>query len=508
MKRPTRPWPKYSRGSKELNRQEFSTVEQLFDTAIWVLNLHGKIPEPVQWASENFIDPISGELIKFEEHQARIFREALSRRKDGSSVYQLVVWSEPKKSGKTAIAGVAGAYVACNIEAPNDICTVANDQEQSAGRIFASMLPTLERQGARVPEGVSPKPVSLLQNGTVVRAITTRYQGEAGANQGMTLWSELWAFSGERLERLWEEMTPPPTRKFRMRWVETYAGFVDESVRLWNLYTMIFRDETERELQPDIVKLWDDLPVYVYEPAHMLLYWSHEHRMPWQTLDYYDTQRAELRPNAYRRLHLNEWVRNEDEFITTTMWRSAVNLPGEPSRDQARGSVFALDGAKNGDCYALVGTRTRNGRVQLTHNRIWELNGIELQQSEVEGEVKRLHKEGVLRILYYDPYQLVGMAQRLREIGIPCEEFGQMGDRTKADTFLYRLFNEGGIDVWDDPLLNQHITAARAKELDGQRVRIVKPKEGDPDRRKVDGAVALSMSAYKAFTQPQGGWAW
>jgi phage terminase large subunit-like protein len=482
------------------------SARRLFDYA---LSLSGYQPplSPPEWIEQHFIDPISKSPLRLLPHQARILREALATRPDGSNVYNLVVWSQPKKSGKTTIAAAVGAFVAWNIEPPNDICTVANDQEQAAGRIFAAMLPTLEALGAKVPTGLNSRPAALLPNGTTVRAITSRYEGEAGANQGLSLWSELWAYSSERLQRLWDELTPPPTRRFRMRWVETYAGFKGEGRLLWQLYTLVFRDDDERELQPGVRRLWEDLPVYVVEPIGALVYWDHQPRMPWQTPEYYESQRQLLRPSAFLRLHENRWVDEVEEFITLAMWRAACRLPGPPTGPAAYGSVFALDGAKNDDCYALVGVKRVQDEVHLVHSRIWSW-GVEVDQSEVESEVLRLYHEGVLGVLYYDPYQLVGMAQRLRAQGVPCVEFSQLGERIKSDTFLSRLFSEGSIAVWDDPVLRQHVCAARVRQLDGQRVRIIKPDVGDQDQRKVDGAVALSMAAYRAWSSPEGGWAW
>lgn len=482
-------------------------VDTMFEFADSLFVLPDKPQSPVEWISEHFIDPIAGTTIKLEEYQARIIQEALSMRQDGSSVYERVIWSQPKKSGKTAIGGAVAAWGGFNIEAPNDICCVANDQEQSAGRIFAALLPTVESKGVNVPKGASSKPWLQLPNKTVIRAITNRYEGEAGANQGFSVWSELWAFQGERLKRLWEEMTPPPTRHFRLRWVETYAGFLDESETLWDQYTLVFDDETEETIKPDAHKLWDDLPVWVIEPAKALVFWDHAWRMPWQTEEYYKTQETDLRPSAIRRLHHNYWVKNEDAFITPEMWRAACRLDG-PS-DFVIPSVFAIDGNKNQNSAALVGCANLDDVATLTYTRIWEVEpGQEVDYGALEAEVIRLYNEGALNVLHYDAYQMVAVAQRLRQAGVPCEEFSQQTGRIKSDTFLYKLFKTGAIAVWDDLLLGNHVKGARAKELDGQRVRIIKPDKRNPGMKDDDGAVALSMAAYKAWTEPSGGWAW
>src|SRR6185436_5149365 len=77
------------------------------------------------------------------------------------------------------------------------------------------------------------------------------YEGEAGANYGLTLWSELWAMASERGQRVWDELVPVLTKKNSIRWVETYAGFEDESTLLLSLFKKIFVDTTEKETQPN-----------------------------------------------------------------------------------------------------------------------------------------------------------------------------------------------------------------------------------------------------------------
>lgn len=495
-------------------------IEELFNQTLREYSSEDEqekqIPHPVAWISENFIDPVTGDKVKLESHQKRILRKALQTDENGISRYSLVVWSEPKKSGKTAIAAAVGAYVACNLESPNEISTVANDQEQSAGRIFAAMLPTLDTQGWSIPvseKSVKRQPSAYGPNGSIVHAITTNYEKEAGANPGISLWSELWAYKTERLNRLWEEMTPPPTRKFRMRWVETYAGFIGESLLLQSLYLRIFKDFTEKELQPGVVKIWPDLPVY--ELGSTLVYWSHDHRMPWQTESYYDDQRADLRVQAFIRLHTNRWVESSDTFISYPMWQASLReVP------QAKPATYAIDGSKNGDCTVLVGCYREDDKIHTSpESYIWvPEEGKEIPFKRLENKIVELHKKKLLRLpVYYDPYQMVYMAQRLRELGISCEEFSQASARIKSDTFLFKLYNERNIFNCDKPNMRRHVLAAAAKMYDNHRLRIIKPNdEQKPQQdeseeeeelvKKVDFAVGQSMAAYMAWHRKEGGW--
>ena len=482
-------------------------------------------PDPIDWISLNFIDPISKGPIRLEPYQKRILREALTMDSEGYSKYNLVVWSQTKKSGKTALAAAVGSYVAQCIESPNEIVALANDQEQSAGRIFGSMLPTLKQAQWTVP--VSSKsqirsPICYGPSGSVVKAITTNYEKEAGANNGISLWSELWAYKGERLTRLWEEMTPPPTRKFSMRWVETYAGFINENILLQNIYMQVFSEFEKKgkqsKLQKNVEKIWDDLPVYRPNP-YTLIFWDHEHRMPWQTGErgkiYYNSQRDTLRASTFSRLHGNYWVESKDNFISHEMWYRSVRQ--EVKRKKA---FYALDASKDNDSVALIGCIRVGDMIHTVDIHIWETEpGKEVNFKDIEDKIIEI-KKYIQTPLYYDPYQAVKLAQDLRSKGIQCEEFKQGNDRIKSDTFLYKLYKEGKIINPDNSILKLHVLGAAAKVYADDRVRIVKHSddykiEGRDNLeteekikpKKTDGIVAQSMAAYKAYMNKSGGWA-
>lgn len=509
-----------------------ATIDGVFD---WLDEQVAKeinpTPHPVEWMESNFIDPVSKQKVILHPHQKRVLRRALQMDESGRSKYYLVVWSEPKKSGKTTVAAAVGAYVANCIEAPNEVSCLANDKEQSAGRIYANMVPTLIHLGWSVPlteRGKRERPAAYGPNGTVVKAITTDYEKEAGANQGLSLWSELWAYDSERLNRLWEEMTPPPTRKFAMRWVETYAGFLGESRLLWTYYNKVFKGIDEKELQDRVVKLWRDLPVYEVDES-VLVYWSHDHKMPWQTEAYYKAQRSDLRYTSYIRLHENRWVEAAGDFITIEMWDNSVRSE-QPDRWKA---TYALDSSKNGDCTALVGcvqVKNPDGQdsraVQTVDVHIWEPKELstgsgkpEIDYNKIMNTIVELYKAGRLRPpLWYDPYQCVKLAQDLRAKGVPCREFEQGQGRIKSDTFLYKLYKEGKIINYSHTELRKHVINAKEKAYEGEKCRIVKPEDDIDDRSDdseeatqfkrvhVDAAVAQSMAAWKAYQLKDGGW--
>ncbi|GAG90446.1 unnamed protein product, partial [marine sediment metagenome] len=129
-----------------------------------------------------------------------------------------------------------------------------------------------------------------------------------------------WTGNSENSQRLWDEMTPPPTRSVAIRWVVTYAGFKGESTLLWDIYESVVgspRVHTKHRVPGT------DLPIY--QKGSTLVFWSHEPRQPWQTDRYYARQKNNLRPSAYVRLHENKWVQKESAFVPVSDWDLCID---------------------------------------------------------------------------------------------------------------------------------------------------------------------------------------
>lgn len=455
--------------------------------------------------------------LKLTSTQRRILDHVCTLDGDGLFPYRTVIWSQIKKSGKTQIAGAVGAWFGAQIEAPNLVLTVANNQEQSAGRIFEAMKPTLKLLGSDVPVAKSASPQVRLQNGTIIKAIPNNYEGEAGANYGLTLWSELWAFASERGTRLYEELVPVPTRKNSMRWVETYAGFEDESDLLLKLFLKIYTDTSEQKLQPNaqVVESLRDIETdghpacYAIPEEGLFVFWDHERRMPWQQGVRGDQYYAslDLRPTAYVRLCENRWQKSESKFIPPEWWRKSLTKEGPVG---GRKMVLALDASQRHDTTSLVGAYpSKGGRSQTAYVKVYDPKGrdIDLEETlaaDVEGLAKRNliarvrnKTSGKLELqIFYDPTQMHQVAMNLRKKGIECFEFDQVRERVLADTFLYQQYKHGTIDNYDDPDLAEHVGNAKAKELEGEKMRIIKGTASGAG--KIDACVAQSMAVWKA----------
>lgn len=509
---PLQPEPAVARGfsNGHLAAVALGSIADQFDPPEWQsINQAPKEfnpPDVVDWAHNNFIDPVSKQLIKLQPIQQRILRKAFEY--VWADKVTTFVYSALKKSGKTAIAGLAGAYWGENVEAPNEIISVANDQEQAQGRIYAAMIPTMKRLRWDVP-----KAAPIMRNPStesVIKAIGTNYAGEAGGNYGLTLWSELWAYKSEDRKRLWEEMTQVPTRRYSIRWIETYAGFKNESDILWDLYCTAFKDGDENKPLGKLIEGLEDIPLYFIEDAQTLVYWDHHPRMPWQTPRYYSAQRKELRPNAFKRLHQNEWVASEDIFIEPSQWDHLERCKTMGLDGDIRPIVLGADAGVHNDFAALVASTWDEVRQapDLISTQIWRpkiIDGIEKPTIDLDetigAAISAIMDSGEYYVLavFYDPYQLhsvmLNMQKKYDRNGVKklFVEFPQTNQRVKSDQYLYQTIVGGTLRHDGNPDLREHVLNAVVDETT-RGFRLDKAK----NKQKIDAAVAASMAAFGA----------
>jgi phage terminase large subunit-like protein len=55
--------------------------------------------------------------------------------------------------------------------------------------------------------------ITFPSTGATITALASDYASAAGANPTITVFDELWAYTSERAQRLWDEMVPVPTRE-------------------------------------------------------------------------------------------------------------------------------------------------------------------------------------------------------------------------------------------------------------------------------------------------------
>jgi phage terminase large subunit-like protein len=332
-----------------------------------------------------------------------------------------------KKSGKTTLNGALTLAWGFTQEPPNEILILANDLEQTLAPVFKTMEGIIKYNPELQREAEVQSKTIYLANGTTLTAISGDYQGAAGSNHGCVSYDELWGYTSESSVRLWEELTLVPTRKNSIRFTSTYAGFEGESKLLWELYKQVVSKDEHPEGMGE--RLHPNLPIFGNREARIFAYWDHEPRMPWQTHDYYASQKKTLRPGAYLRLHQNQWATAEETFITPEMWNPCVNPNHHPSTTTREPLFVGVDvGIKHDNAARAAVTWDESGeKLILVSHRIWKPTPNQPLDLEgtVEEDLRDLSDGSDLVKCLVDPYQMHRSVTTLQAAGVPIKEFPQ-----------------------------------------------------------------------------------
>ena len=355
----------------------------------------------VDWGEDNFYIPYSRAPITLLPNQAAVLRFVLRRLtpddirlkffpslkvRIGYFPFRMVLWSTPKKRGKSTVAALVGRFIAETQTNFGEVYHCANDLDQAKERSFKFISDSVrltpgctQKSGEWIlPErwALQKTRLECLSSGTIIRAVSTDARGEAGGNPDLTIWTEIWGLISKDDVLFWEEMKPVPAKPDSMRWVETYAGFEDQSELLLEQYNMginarqltageladatgcdldVFR---ETEGDPDAL-----IPLYVNEGAGFFMYWDSglsarrllPHEDPAIAAVYYREEERKNTPGEYTRHHLNEWVGSESDFIPMVLWDQCYDEKLQPLKPGDRTPVvLGIDAATTGDCFGIT----------------------------------------------------------------------------------------------------------------------------------------------------------
>ena len=142
--------------------------------------------------------------------------------------------------------------------------------------------------------------------------------------------------------------------------------------------------------------------------------------VPWLDPERVAEQRARLLPSQFARLFLNQWTSGEDRLTTADDLRACVTLDGPLEPDAEHRYVLALDvGLKRDRTVALVAHRAGR-RVVLDRIAVWQGSRAQpVELATVEAWVEQAAKAYRAKVVA-DPWQSVGMLQRLRSVACGC----------------------------------------------------------------------------------------
>lgn len=250
----------------------------------------------MNWIEANFFipetrnDPYLNGRIGLQPYQRDALNEALTPDENGNFKYSIIVWSDIKKSAKSTIAAAVNLYRATFSEF-GEFYVIANDLKQADSRVAHYIRRAIELNPKMRKKYKQLGYRTTTPSGSYIEAIPIDPSGEAGTNADMITFSELWGAHEEDKNKMWAEMTLSPTKRGKsFRFIESYAGFMEESDLLYSLYELGVKQG--ELLWPNRVYNVTDsvatpLELYVNRSAGMLCLWNTQPRCPWQTKEYY-----------------------------------------------------------------------------------------------------------------------------------------------------------------------------------------------------------------------------
>jgi phage terminase large subunit-like protein len=446
---------------------------------------------PAAFVTECLINPETNEPFELLPAEITFLEHAFKTDANGRLLYPELVYSCPKKSGKTAFGAMFAILMVLIYggQFAEGYC-LANDLEQAQGRVFQAAKRIVEKSPALRDEATVTRDKIEFNDGSTITAIASDYAGSAGSNPTISVFDELWGYTSERSRRLFDEMVPPPTRRIAARLIVTYAGYSGESLLLEELYK---RGMEQPEIATDL-----------RAGAGILMFWSHVPVAPWQDQAWLDQMRSQLRPNAYARLIENRFTSSVGSFIDADAWDAIVDPDAHPLvMNRALPVWVGVDASTKRDstAIAVVTFNPETKRVHLVGHRIFQpTTGEPLNfESTIERTLYDLRARFRIKGIWYDPWQMSAVAQRLRNNGLPMAEFPQTpANLTEIGTTLYELILGRGIVAYPDDQIRLAVLRTAAKEME-RGFRLTKEKSS----YKIDIVVALAMACRAAVEQGQ-----
>jgi phage terminase large subunit-like protein len=441
--------------------------------------------DPIAFIEQVLINPETNRPFVLYAEQKTFLREAFELDAEGLMRYTELCFSAGKKSGKTGLAAMIVIYVAVVLAGQGgEINCLANDLEQSQSRVFKAVGNIIQASPLlRDSVDITANRIVFRSTGTVISALASEYQGFSGGNPTLNVYDELAYFSSEGSRRLWDEGVPSPARKISFRLSVSTAGFDDEPSPLRDLYDRAMEKGTE--IAPDL---------YVHK--NVVCYWTHATRAPWQTQRWVDEMRRTYakRSNQFKRLILNQWVSAESAAIDLEQWDRCTDPELRPLLAKSGMPIWAaLDLGLKHDSTALIAVGWDGTRVRLVEHRVFVPAAGETLDVEATAEaaIISLRSRFSLQAVLFDPWQAIGLAQRLTRAGINMTEYPQtLPNLSLMAGNLIDVLRTGTLLLYPSDDLRQ--AASKTVMIESARgVRLGKAKQSD----RVDPIIALAMAA-------------
>jgi phage terminase large subunit-like protein len=443
--------------------------------------------EPIAFIEHTLRDPESGKPFVLSDAERQFLQRAFTLNDNGRLLFPELVFGAIKKSGKTTLAAIVmlTMILLYGSRFAEGYC-VANDFEQAQSRVFAIVKRIIEASPLLLGIAkLTADKVTFPALDASIIAIASDAASAAGGNPTISCFDELWGYTSERSRRLWDEMITSPARKISARLTVSYAGFSGESVLLEDIHK---RGMALPEVGPSL-RAGDG----------MLFAWHTEPIAPWQDEAWLSEMRRSLRPSAFARMIMNQFVTSESTFIDLAAWDACVHPSLTPVHQDRQLPVWiGVDASTKRDSTALcaVTFAKKTNCVRLVQHRIYTPSASDPINFEatVEQTLLDWRKRFLVRKVLFDPFQLVAVAQRLAKAHVPIEEYPQtIPNLTATTSNLFDLIQARSLVLY--PSEQMRLAVSRAIVTESSRgFKLDKVRQ----HHHIDVVVALSMAALAA----------
>ena len=448
--------------------------------------------DPAAFMEEALVNPDGGRFELFEAE--RVFlRHAFTPDASGDLPYKDILWSAIKKSGKSTFGALCCLYTTICLGRPfSEAYVIANDYDQSQSRIFTAAAKVVAASPLLKARITNDR--ITFSNGSFIQALAADWRGAAGVEPVFVIADELWGFTSEASQRLYEECCPTPTKRPSIRMITSYAGFTGESALL--------EDLVKRGLAGT------PIGKELYAQPGMIAFISHERIAPWQSEAWIEEARRSTRPSAFMRQYQNQFTSGESSFVDMDDFDRCVDSEARLVLSAPGLAVWVgLDGSYAHDSTAIAAVTfdLASKRVVLLGHKIFvPREGQPLDFEIVEEALLDLKRKFAVRQVLFDPFQLVALSQRMATLGLPMESFPQTaGNLEAASSNLADLIRHRNFSAYRDPEIRLALSRTVAVETP-RGVRISKQKAS----HRVDIIAALSFAALAAVREGQVGDPW
>lgn len=206
--------------------------------------------DPIEWIQTEFYIPErsheKNKAMQLAPHQIAVLQEAYRKDSRGKFVYDVICWSDIKKSGKSSIAAAVLLERARRTEW-GTFKIVANDLKQADSRVFYYIRRAIEMNPRLSAIATISNYKIILPNKSIIEAIPVDPKGEAGGNDDFIEFTELHAATSKAAHKMWcyDDQTEILTRR---GWINGVDLTLDDYVATVTPETHIFEWEKPKAL--------------------------------------------------------------------------------------------------------------------------------------------------------------------------------------------------------------------------------------------------------------------